>query len=160
MDSIFGNYDWLIYGTAIGLFVPLILIVGNKLFGLSSSLIHVCSVIIPKNFAVKLLKYDFKEHKWKFYFVIGIVIGAYAAANFFSESGIRYLPDSYYSFSGLVKLFIGGLLVGFGTRYAQGCTSGHSITGLSLLQKSSLIATISFFTGGLIYTFINYYVFN
>ena len=160
MNSIFDNPDWLIYGIAIGLFVPLTLIVGNKLFGLSSSLIHVCSVIIPKNLSNKILKYDFKEHKWKFYFVIGIIIGGFIAVKFLSNDEIRFLPDDYYSLPGLMKLFIGGLLVGFGTRYAQGCTSGHSITGLSLLQKSSLIATISFFVGGLLFTFFNYYVFN
>ena len=52
----------------------------------------------------------------------------------------------------LLLLILGGLLVGFGTRYAGGCTSGHAITGLSSLQKPSLIAVIGFFIGGLIMT--------
>jgi len=160
MNSIFANLDWLIYGIAIGLFVPLTLIVGNKLFGISSSLIHLCSVIIPKKLSVKILDYDFKEHKWKFYFVIGIILGGFITVNFLSNDEMRFLPDDYYSFTGLIKLFIGGILVGFGTRYANGCTSGHSITGLALLQKSSLVATGSFFIGGLLFTFFNYYVFN
>lgn len=159
MNTIFENPDWLVYGIAIGLFVPLILIVGNKLLGISSSLIHLCSVIIPKNLGEKILNYDFKEHKWKFYFAVGIILGGFITANLLSKDGIRFLPDDYYSFPGLIKLFIGGILIGFGTRYANGCTSGHSITGLSLLQKSSLVATISFFIGGLIFTFFNYYVF-
>lgn len=156
--SIFENLDWMIYGIAIGLFVPLTLIIGNKLFGLSSSLIHLCSLVIPKKISVNLLNYDFKEHKWKFYFVLGIILGGFIASNFLSSGEINFLPEEYYSLTGLIKLFIGGLLVGFGTRYANGCTSGHSITGLALLQKSSLAATVSFFIGGLIFTFINYFV--
>ena len=160
MSLIFENYNWLIYGIAIGLFVPLILLAGNKIFGLSSSLIHLCAVVIPEKVSLKFLNYDLKEHKWKFYFVIGIVLGGFITANFLTNDGLKFLPENYYSFWGLIKLFVGGILVGFGTRYANGCTSGHSITGLSLLQKSSLVATISFFVGGLLFTFLNYYVFN
>ncbi len=159
MDVIFDNLDWLVYGLLIGLFVPTILLVGNKIFGLSSSLIHICSIVLPKN-KTKILGYDLKEHKWKFYFVIGIVLGAVISTQFLSQENAQFLPDDYYSLAGLIKLFIGGILVGFGTRYANGCTSGHSISGLSMLQKSSLFATIAFFVGGLIFTFFNYYVFN
>jgi uncharacterized membrane protein YedE/YeeE len=53
-------------------------------------------------------------------------------------------------------MVIGGFLVGFGTRYAGGCTSGHAISGLSNLQFASLIATIGFFAGGLIATHLLY----
>ncbi len=151
--EIFDNLNWLIYGILIGLFVPTTLLIGNKQFGISSSMQNICSVIFPKTKSI-FSGYDFKNHEWKLYFVIGIILGGFLAANIFSETTIAYLPERYYTFKGILTLFTGGLLVGFGTRYARGCTSGHSITGLSLLKLSSLIATISFFVGGLIYTFL------
>ncbi len=156
MGLIFGNWNWYIAGPLIGLFVPLTLIIGNKMFGISSALVHICTLVLPKE-KIKTFKYNWEENSWKFYFVIGIVIGAFITTNFLSDHPEKFLPDMYYSFSGYIKLFIGGILVGFGTRYANGCTSGHSITGLSLLQSSSLKATISFFIGGLIFTFASYY---
>ena len=76
----------------------------------------------------------------------------------FKNAGATLVPTEMYnleaitSLKGLILLIIGGLLVGFGTRYAGGCTSGHAITGLSSLQKPSLIAVIGFFIGGLIMT--------
>ena len=68
----------------------------------------------------------------------------------------KMLPSELFSFEslftvrGFVMLVIGGFLVGFGSRYAGGCTSGHAIMGLSDLQVPSLIATISFMIGGFI----------
>lgn len=151
--EIFNNLDWLLYGILIGLFVPIILLLGNKQFGISSAMQNVCSVIIPKTKAI-FSKEELKENSWKLYFVIGIVIGGLLATNLFNMSNVHFLPQKYYSLEGIITLLLGGILVGFGTRYANGCTSGHSITGLSMLKLSSLLATISFFVGGLIYTFI------
>ena len=151
--EIFDNLNWLIYGILIGLFVPVTLLIGNKQFGISSSLQNICGAIFPKTKNV-FSGYDFKKNEWKIAFVIGIVLGGYLAANVFGDTSMRFLPESYYSVKGVILLFIGGFLVGFGTRYANGCTSGHSITGLSMLQFSSLAATISFFIGGLIFTFL------
>jgi uncharacterized membrane protein YedE/YeeE len=74
----------------------------------------------------------------------------------FSTIGESLLPpelfswDAVFSIKGFLILVVGGFLVGFGTRYAGGCTSGHAITGLSSLQLPSLIAVIGFFIGGLI----------
>lgn len=151
--DILKNLDWLIYGIIIGLFVPVTLLIGNKQFGVSSVLQNLCSSLIPKTkFVFK--NYDFKKHEWKIYFVIGIVFGGFLATNIVESSTVLLLPNYYYSYEGIWILFIGGLLVGFGARYAGGCTSGHSITGLSMLQLSSLVATISFFIGGLIYTYL------
>ncbi len=158
MESIFDTWPWYIAGPLIGLFVPLLLIVGNKLFGISSSFEHLCTVILPKS-RTDLLGYNYENNKWKLYFVIGIGIGAFITVNFLSNSQIEFLPEKYDSVFGLIQLFAGGLLVGFGTRYADGCTSGHAITGLSLLNLGSLKSTISFFAGGLIYTFFSYFIF-
>jgi len=82
----------------------------------------------------------------------GIVVGAFIASNWLSLSHPVFLPESYHSATGIAKLFLGGILVGFGTRYANGCTSGHTIMGLSNLQWPSLVASICFFIGGLIMT--------
>jgi uncharacterized membrane protein YedE/YeeE len=66
------------------------------------------------------------------------------------------VPDAIFgaeamsSAKGLLLLLLGGFLIGFGTPYAGGCTSGHAITGLSNLQIPSLIAVIGFFLGGLV----------
>ena len=84
------------------------------------------------------------------------MLGAFITVNFLSTNKVEFLPAKYFSGSGYLQLFIGGILVGFGTRYANGCTSGHSITGLSTLQVSNLKATIAFFIGGLLYTFAAY----
>jgi hypothetical protein len=95
-----------------------------------------------------------QENGWKLFFSLGIAIGAFIVSKFLSSAPLHFLPEQYYTATGYLKLFAGGMLVGFGTRYANGCTSGHSIFGLSILQSSSLKATLSFFAGGLFYTFI------
>jgi uncharacterized membrane protein YedE/YeeE len=148
------HWDWYVAGPLIGSFVPLLLIIGNKSFGISSSFDYICSIIAysGKRKSFSLLS---AENAWKVYFVIGIIIGAFIAAFFLSDEAVQFLPQKYYTFKGFITLFIGGILVGFGTRYANGCTAGHSITGISLLNAGSIKSTISFFVGGLIYTFIS-----
>ena len=144
---------WYIAGPLIGLFVPLLLIIGNKQLGISSSFDYICSVISTESGRV-FKKYDFKNNSWKFYFVIGIVIGAFISNGILLTNKVSFLPEEYYSFEGILLLFFGGILVGFGTRYANGCTSGHAIMGISLLKKSSILSTLSFFISGLIFTYM------
>lgn len=158
MNGFFENWNWYIAGPLIGLFVPLLLWTGNKAFGISSSFAHICYAILPEK-KKQIMNYDYKANAWKFLFVIGIAAGAFISVNFLSVEKTAFLPQNYYTLGGMIKLFFGGLLVGFGTRYANGCTSGHSITGLSLLQSSSLKATLAFFAGGLFYTFVFYFIF-
>ena len=158
MEIINQKWDWYISGPLIGLFVPLLYIVGNKMFGISSSFEHICSLILPKNKS-NSLGFDPNANRWKFYFVIGIAIGAVISVFLISSDDPSFLPKEYYTVGGYVQLFIGGLLIGFGTRYANGCTSGHAITGISLLESSSLKSTFAFFAGGVIYTFIAVYLF-
>jgi uncharacterized membrane protein YedE/YeeE len=157
MNWIFEMWNWYIAGPLIGLFVPALLIVTNKMLGISSSFEHLCMMLLP-NEKRSIFNFNWKDSGWKIYFVVGIMIGAYIATKFLSSSDIHFLPAQYYSWSGYLTLFIGGILVGFGTRYANGCTSGHSIFGLSILSSASLKATISFFIGGLIYTFFAHVV--
>ncbi len=153
MNAFFDSWNWYIAGPIIGLFVPAMLIISNKMLGLSSAFEHICMLVVPKE-KQSIFKFNFDENGWKLYFMIGIALGGFIAAHYLSSSPVHYLPEEYHHFPGYIKLFVGGILVGFGTRYANGCTSGHSIFGLSILQSSSLKATISFFVGGLLYTFL------
>jgi len=165
-------WPWYIAGVLIGLIVPALLILGNKHFGISANLRHVCAACFPSN--IPFFKYEWKKEIWNFFFVGGILIGAILATQFLADPapmqvhpnlvaelngyGIttytKQLPPEIFSFEslftarGFILLVAGGFLVGFGTRYAGGCTSGHAIMGLSTLQLPSLIATISFMAGG------------
>lgn len=152
MNWFFEPWNWYIAGPIIGLFVPALLIISNKMLGISSSFEHICMLVLPKG-KQSLFRFDINENAWKLYFVIGIGLGGFITSQFLSSAPLKFLPNEYYSFPGYAKLFVGGILVGFGTRYANGCTSGHSIFGLSILASSSLKATLSFFVGGLLYTF-------
>ncbi len=158
MEAFFQSWPWYVAGPLLGLFVPILLLVGNKLFGISSSFDHLCHLSFPKNISGKV-KFNIEKDSWKTLFVVGVIVGAYISVSFLSANDVSFLPSNYYSFNGLIKLFIGGLLVGFGTRYAGGCTSGHSITGISLLNPASIKATIAFFVGGLLYTYLGFYLF-
>jgi uncharacterized protein len=163
---------WFVAGPLIGLTVPLMLFLGNKSFGISSNLRHACAILLPDSVKPKFLKYNWRNESWNLVFALGLLIGGFLAGVVFanpnpvavSESAktslaalgvaldpgimpsIFAMPDL--RFLGL--LAVGGFLVGFGTRYGGGCTSGHAITGLSKLQVPSLIATISFFAAGVL----------
>ena len=176
MEWIKEPWPWYITGPLIGLMVPLLLVFGNKSFGISSSLRHICAMCIPLD--IKYFKYDWKSEKWNLYMVAGVLLGGIIANYFLMGNakvditeetvaqlqaiGIRdfdsYVPTDVFAWSnvftlkGIVFMALGGFLVGFGTRYANGCTSGHTISGISNFQFGSLIATMAFFIGGLIMT--------
>lgn len=167
-------WPWYIAGPLIGLTVPVLLIIGNKSFGISSSLRHICASCVPAN--IPFFKYEWKKEVWNLFFVFGIFLGGMISANLLSNTepieihpllaeelaqfGITNfnnpVPEDILNWGslltprGFLMLVAGGFLVGFGTRYAGGCTSGHAIMGLSNLQLPSLIATISFMLGGFI----------
>ena len=167
-------WAWYVAGPLIGLMVPALLISGNKTLGISSSLRHVCAACLPAK--IPFFNYDWKKEAWNLVFVAGIILGAFIVATFLSnpnpvninpklvaelkQYGITeqhsLLPEQLFNWKqlftikGLFFMVFGGFLVGFGTRYAGGCTSGHAIMGLSNLQLPSLIATISFMAGGFI----------
>ena len=176
-DFIKEPWPWYVAGPMIGLLVPLMLYFG-KSFGVSSTLRHICAACVPLD--IDYFKYNWKDEQWNLYFIVGVLIGGFLAGQFImgvgnvsismttvedlSALGITnfnsYVPSEVFSWEtllslrGLVFMVFGGFLVGFGTRYANGCTSGHSISGLSNLQLGSLVATISFFIGGLLMTHV------
>jgi uncharacterized membrane protein YedE/YeeE len=167
-------WTWYASGAVIGLMVPALLLLGNKHFGNSANLRHICAACFPAG--ITFFKYDWKKEAWNLFFAAGILAGAFIAARYLATPGDMvinpalsaelkgygitntsgYLPAEIFSWHalfttrGFVLLIGGGFLVGFGTRYAGGCTSGHSIMGLSNLQLPSLIATICFMVGGII----------
>ncbi|MFC4263916.1 YeeE/YedE family protein [Ferruginibacter yonginensis] len=169
-------WPWYVAGPLIGLTVPTLLIIGNKSFGISSSLRHICAACVPAN--IPFFKYDWKKESWNLFFVLGIFIGGIIAvqllanpnpvvvnaslANELWHYGITdykgLVPTQIFNWPalltmrGFVMMVVGGFLVGFGTRYAGGCTSGHAIMGLSTLQWPSLVATCCFMLGGFIMT--------
>jgi len=167
-------WPWYISGPLIGLMVPALLIFGNKSFGISSSLRHICAACTPAN--IPFFQYNWKKEIWNLFFVGGILIGAIIASTvLLNPAPIKISPkliaelqqygihnynylapvelfnwQTLFSLKGFIVMIAGGFLVGFGTRYAGGCTSGHSIYGLSNFQFSSFIATLCFMAGGFI----------
>ncbi len=165
---------WYIAGPLIGLTVPVLLIIGNKSFGISSSLRHACAACAPAN--IPFFKYDWQKEAWNMFFVAGILLGGIVAAVFFASEepvivhaklaeelagyGITnfngLVPVELFTWEnlatskGFIMMVVGGFMVGFGTRYAGGCTSGHAIMGLSNLQWPSLVATCCFMIGGIL----------
>jgi uncharacterized protein len=165
-------WPWYVAGAIIGLTVPALLFLGNKQFGISANLRHICAACLPAK--IPLFNYDWKKETWNFVFVGGILIGSFFAMQFLANPepikvvpaliaelktyGITdhssFLPRELFSIQslftprGFLMLMGGGFLVGFGARYAGGCTSGHAITGIANLQLPSVIATASFMVGG------------
>lgn len=174
MDLIYNPWAWYVSGPLIALVMFMLIMIGKR-FGMSSNLRTLCTICGAGKHA-NFFKFDWKSQKWNLVVVLGTIIGGFIGANFlsadiavhinadtvsdlnslgFNSAGASYLPTELFSttvfsdIKGMALLVIGGLLVGFGARYAGGCTSGHAISGLSNLQIPSLIAVIGFFIGGL-----------
>ena len=191
IDLLRHPWPWYISGPLIGLTVPLLLLLGNKAFGISSNLRHVCAMVVSRTVPRTTVpsetvpsknaffRYDWRRiGGWNLMFSLGIVLGGLLAATLLANpeplavaastradlAGLGVAVDgddvlaALFSLAGLltVRGFVlmvgGGFLIGFGTRWAAGCTSGHAITGLANLQLPSLIAVVGFFVGGLVMT--------
>ena len=152
MQWLMQPWPWWLSGILIGLTVPLLYLLSGKAFGISTSLQEIGALCAPASKWEYLSKFDRKENFWTIIFAIGIAIGSFVATHYLSADPKSFLPESFSSAAGAIKLLLGGFLIGFGTRYAGGCTSGHSITGISNLNWPSLVATICFFAGGLAVT--------
>lgn len=152
MEWIMQPWPWWLSGILIGLTVPLLYLLAGRPFGISSSFRHIGAACTPNSRATYIRDHDWRRYSWNLVFVAGIVIGGFVANNLLSAEPVEFLPASYFSATGILRLLVGGVLVGFGTRYAGGCTSGHAITGISNLNVPSMVATAFFFVGGLIVT--------
>jgi uncharacterized membrane protein YedE/YeeE len=179
MYSFLGTWPWYVSGFIIGS-VMLLLVYFGKTFGMSSNLRTLCS-IAGAGKTSEFFRFDWKAQRWNLVVVLGAMLGGFFATHHLSDgSGMvlnpktvtelhqlnidepngKLMPDALTSTDALKSpklwgiLLLGGLLVGFGTRWAGGCTSGHAITGLSNLQLPSLIAVIGFFIGGLLMSWL------
>ena len=148
-------WPWYVTGPLIGLSIPLLLLLTGKNLGISGSLRHIGAICAPRSKLPYLSKdYNWRDHTWNLIFVLGVLIGGFIGNFLLSTEPTTFLPASYQSIGGVALLFSGGILIGFGTRYADGCTSGHTIMGLSALNWPSLVASIFFFVGGIISTWL------
>lgn len=170
-------WSWWFSGIMISLVMFSLLYFG-KSFGFSANLRTLCT-IAGAGKKVKFFQFDWKTQSWNLVFLVGAILGGFISHEFLStdepvklaQTTIQDLStlgfeaptstqpaelfsvESAFSLKGFLILAIGGLLVGFGARYAGGCTSGHAISGISDLQVPSMIAVVGFFIGGLIMTF-------
>lgn len=175
MEFILEPWPWYVSGPLIALVMFLLLKVGKN-FGMSSNLRTLCTMCgAGKN--CDFFCFDWREQRWNLLVILGAIIGGFIASEWLSNSqavlisdstiaslkslgfdsaGSSYLPTEMFDLSVfsnikiMALLILGGFLIGFGARYAGGCTSGHAISGLSNLQLPSLIAVIGFFIGGLV----------
>jgi uncharacterized membrane protein YedE/YeeE len=152
MEWLMQPWPWWVSGILIGLVVPLLYFLAGRDFGISTSLQQIGAMCVPRSRLEYLRGYDRRDGLWTLVFVIGIALGGFIGARLLSSEPIAFLPAWSYRPSGAVKLLVGGWLVGFGARYAGGCTSGHSITGIANLNWPSLLATVCFFVGGIAVT--------
>lgn len=175
MEFILEPWPWYVSGPLIAATMFALLYLGKN-FGMSSNLRTMCTMCGAGKTS-SFFRFDWRTQKWNLLVMVGAVIGGFIAANFLGagqapslnpktviqleEIGIRsadkdYVPTEFFGADAmkepkvLALLIAGGLLVGFGARYAGGCTSGHSISGISNLQVPSMIATVGFFLGGIV----------
>lgn len=177
-DFLYEPWPWYVAGPVIGLFPALLLIAGNRMFGVSSNLRHLCAAVAPGG--GPYFRYDWRAERWNLAFALGILIGGFLAGwvlrnpepvaiagatrasltalGITDFSGMMpsdlFRWESLLTVRGLLVIVGGGFLVGFGTAYAGGCTSGHGLSGIADLQLPSLIALVAFFVGGIAGTFV------
>lgn len=174
MHWITDPWPWYISGPLLSLVMFMLLITGKKL-GMSSNLRTICAAAGAGKITA-FFHYDWKAERWNLMVVIGVIIGGFLASNYMSDNtvtinpetaaqlaqdyniqsaGEAYIPTELFGpenlsdIKNILLLLLGGLYIGFGSRYAGGCTSGHAISGLSNLQLASFIAVVGFFIGGL-----------
>ena len=172
-------WAWYVAGPMIALVMFTLFYLGRT-FGVSSTMRTACS-LAGGGRCNAFFDLDLREHRWNLVFILGAVVGGLLASTFLgnpeplalavetqrdlaalgvigADETLGLMPaslfswDALFSLPGLLAMVVGGFLVGFGARYAGGCTSGHGITGLSTLQWPSLLAVSGFFVGGLLTT--------
>lgn len=147
IEFLLGQWPWWFSGILVGLTVPLLYLLSGNWFGISTSLQEIGALCLPKSKLPYFANFDRLANFWVILFVGGLMLGGYIATQFLNAPSIEW-PERFAQ-TGYLPLFLGGILIGFGARYANGCTSGHAITGIANLNWPSLVATIFFFVGGL-----------
>lgn len=178
IELISSPWPWWVAGPMIALLMFTLIYFGNS-FGFSSNFRTICSMFGAGK-SCDFFDFDWKKQIWNLMFAVGAILGGFIASQYMTSGdaialsektvselqsyglenvGADVVPlsifslDALFTFKGFIFIVLGGFFVGFGTRYAGGCTSGHAISGLSDLQPASLIAVIGFFVGGLTITY-------
>ncbi len=177
MNLLTDLWPWYIGGPIMGLSVLLMIYTTGRQFGISLSLKAACGLAAEKLFKSRpFADYSWQDDRWRLFYVGGIIAGGFigsillgashgpdiasATIAHLSDAGIRdfsginpseiFGPEAFHSFPVMIYLFVGGIFIGFGSRYANGCSSGHAIMGLSYFQLASLVAAVSFMVGGIL----------
>lgn len=177
MEFLSQPWPWYVAGPLIA-FIMLSLLLTGKRFGLSSNLRSMCAIMGAGKHC-DFFDFNWRAQSWNLVFAVGLIIGGFISNQWIGADGVEIslktiqelqslgmsnpgeslVPPEFFEWNnlltirGLIIVVLGGFLVGFGARYAGGCTSGHAISGLSDLQIPSLIAVAGFFIGGLIITY-------
>ena len=179
-DLLLRPWPWWVAGPLIGAVVPFVYWYGGRKWGISSSLQHLCAATLPAG--ITYFRYDWRKiGSWQLAMAAGIVLGGFIATKVLASTDLMveisaatasdlhalgltdltglapreiFRWEGLFSPAGIVMVVGGGFLVGFGARYADGCTSGHAISGLANLQLASLVAVVGFFLGGLLSTWV------
>jgi uncharacterized membrane protein YedE/YeeE len=147
---------WAIGGAAIAVVTLCLLYLASRRLGISTGFEDMCGLVLQQPYfrrdSVRL------DRRWRLPFVAGLVVGGFVSAVLgggWTPTWSLGMFDRVIGFGPVGKLvwmFVGGLFIGFGTRLAGGCTSGHGIFGLSNLELPSLVTTLSFMAGGIVTT--------
>lgn len=176
MDFLQQPFSWYIAGPLIAVNLFLLLYFGQR-FGVSTGMKTTCAALGAGK-TIPFFNYNWKNEAWLLMYLAGSIIGGLIAVEFMNagapvevsektaaalralhiEANHSFEPAEIFAVQQLLTLkgwailLGGGMLIGFGTRWANGCTSGHAISGLSDFQLPSLVAVIGFFIGGLVMT--------
>ena len=151
---------WAVAGAGIAAVTLGLLFLTNRRLGISAGFEDVCSLVLQQPYFLRGGLRD--ARKWRLPFVGGLVLGGFLSAALgggWEPTWALGMFDDTIGFGPAGKLlwmFAGGLFIGFGTRLAGGCTSGHGIFGLSNFERPSLVTTMSFMAAGIVTTQVLY----
>jgi len=131
-------------------FTPISAFIGGIFIGISSVILMWFNGRIAGISGIfhGLFKYNLNDYWWRVLFIIGLLVGVQI---YYFIPGIQFTPRTNYP---IFLLIIAGFLVGVGTKYGGGCTSGHGICGIARFSLRSIVATIIFIASGMITVFI------
>ena len=153
---------WAVAGAGIAAVTLVLLFVANRRLGISTGLEDLCSLGLDTAYfrrdAIR------SGRAWRLPFLAGLVLGGFLSAVLSGGWTPTWALGRFDAVIGLGSagklawMFVGGLFIGFGTRLANGCTSGHGIFGMANVELPSLAATLSFMAGGIVTTQLLYRV--
>jgi uncharacterized membrane protein YedE/YeeE len=153
---------WAIAGAGISAITLCLLLLANRRLGLSTGLEDICSLVLEQPYFQRSAVTSGRG--WRLPFLIGLALGGFLSAALGGGWHPTWALGRFDAAVGLgpsgklAWMFVGGLFIGFGTRLANGCTSGHGIFGLANLERPSLVATLCFMAGGMVTTQLIYRV--